>query len=189
MFELSVELLHRLQQRIHMLEVMVVCHTPSHVAPDILLRIQFWRVGWQPFELNPVTVLLQQPRNGFRLVRLVVVDKEHHLALRVSRQFIGPRNSSQQSPKPHAVATSMDDRHRLAGDRIHCAPVPALRHMHARCQNDPLLTDARPAARDRWEQAHLGRISQEKDPLWAGLSFPVRNLLFSLRRGQGLAYA
>jgi hypothetical protein len=52
-----------------------------------------------------------------------------------------------------------------------------------------LSSNARPAAGDRREQAHFGRVSKEKDLFWAGLSFPVSDLFFSLRRDPGPAYA
>lgn len=187
--QLSVELFHRLQQGIYMLEVMIVRHATSHVLPDFLLRVQFWRVGWQPFKLNPVSVLLQQLENGFCLMRLVIVHKENNSPLWMSRQSIGSRNGSQQSPESNVVPTLMDHRHRLSCDGVHCTPVPALRCTHAGRQNDSLLSNARPTAGDRWEQTHLGRISKQKDLFWTGLSFPVSDLFFSLQPGQGLAYA
>jgi len=172
-----------------MLEVVIVRHAPSHVLPDVLLSVQLRRVGWQPFKLNPVFVLLQQPENGPRLVRLVVVDKEDDLAFRMSSQIIGSRNSCQQSPKANIVPPLMNHGHRFACDGVHCTPVPTFCRTHTGCEDDPLPSNARPAAGDRREQAHLGRVSEEKDLFWTGLSFSVSDLFFSLRRGQGPAYA
>ena len=172
-----------------MLKVVIVRHAPSHMLPDVLLGVQLRGVGRQLFQLNPVVVLLQQPENGFGLVRFVVVDKENDFALRVCRQIIGSRNGCQQAPKSNIVPTRMEHRYRLAGNGVHRPPGPALRRMHTGGQDDPLASNARPAAGDRRKQAHLGRISEEQDAFCIGLSFPLSDLFFSLRPSQGLAYA
>lgn len=188
-FQLLVKLFHRLQQGVHMFKVMIMRHAPSHVPPDVFLWIQFGRVGWQPFKLNPVLVLLQQVANSFCFVRPVIVDIENDLALRMSRQLTSSRNGSQQTPKPNIVATMVDHRYRLACDRVHGTPVPALGCTHTGCQNDSLLADARPAASDCRKQTHLGRICKEENLLRAGFGLVISNAFFSLRRDPGLACA
>ena len=117
-----------------MIEVMVVRTTSPHMLPNVLLWVQLRRVGRQPFELDLLAVLLQQPLNRLRFVCSVVVNKQHHPALWMFWQRIRPRDGCQQTPEAHIVAATMNDVHRPACQRFNSTPVPALGGTHTRCQ-------------------------------------------------------
>ncbi len=188
-FQLLMELVGCIQQSIHFLEVVVMRHAPAHVLPDVFLRIQLWRVSWQPHHADPVFVLLQQPLNYLGTMGPVIVHKQRHLAFWVSGQLIGARDSCQQTAEAHIVAPRMDHVQRLSGDRIDSSPVPALGSFRSGCQDDPLVTNARPTARDGGQQAQLSRVSQQQDVLWSRLSLQLCDLFFSPRPVQDPAYA
>ena len=172
-----------------MLKVMVVCHAASHILPDILLRIQLWRVGRQPLDLDLVVMPLQQVLDKLCLMRFIIVNEQNDSASWVGWQIVGSRDSSQQPPEANVVAAAMNYIHRSAGDGINNTPIPSLRRPHTRRQDGSLLANGRPAAGDSWKRTYLGRISEEENQVRSGLRFQFSDTFFSLRRGQDLAYA
>ena len=180
--------LYSLQQGIYSLKVVIMCHTASHILPDILLRVQLWRVGRQPLDLNLVPMPLQQLVDTFCLMCFVIVDEQNNLAFWVRRQIIGPRNGGEQSPETHIVATAMNHMHASTGDRINGAPIPPLCCSHTWCEDGPLLANGCPTTSDGWKRTYLGRISEEENQVWSGLRFQFSDVFFSLQRGQNLAY-
>ena len=119
----------------------------------------------------------------------VIVNKQDHFALRMSRQLIGSRDGGQQASEPNVVAAAMNHMHRLAGDWVDSAPIPAFRGSHTGCQDDALLSNGRPAAGDGWQQAHFGGVSEQKDKRWANLALQISNPFFSPRPAQDPACA
>jgi hypothetical protein len=170
-------------------KVIVVRHAASHILPDILLRIQLWRVGRQPFEPDLVTMSLQQLLDTFRLMRSVVVNEQNDPAFWMGRQIVRSRDGGQQSPEAHIVALVVNHMHSSSGDGINSTPIPALCRPHTRCQDGPLLTYGRPTPGDGWKRTYLGRVSEKENQVRPGLSFQLSDTFFSLRRGQDLAYA
>jgi hypothetical protein len=172
-----------------MLKVMVMCHAASHILPDILLRIQLWRVGRQPLDLDLVIMPLQQLLDTFRFMRFVIVNEQNNLALWMSRQIVGSRDGGQQPPEAHIIAPVVDHVHSSSGDGINGTPIPPLCRPHTRCQDGPLLANGGPATGDGWKRAYLGGVSEEENQVRSDLSFQLSDAFFSLRKGQGLAYA
>lgn len=187
--QLPMELYHSIKQSVQMLEVMVVRHASPHVLPDIFLGIEFRCIGWQPFELDLMSVRFQQPLHNLRAMGFVIVDEQNHPALRMGWQLICPGDGGQQSPKTYIVATMMNHVDRPASDDINSAPVPALGRSHPGRQNDTLLSNRHPTPRDSRKQTHFSRVSEKKDEFWSGLSFQFTDSFFSLQRVQDPAYA
>lgn len=168
---------------------MVMCHAASHILPDILLRIQLWGVGRQPLDLDLVSMPLQQLLDAFRFMGFVIVNEKNNLAFRMGRQIVGSRNGSQQPPEAHIVAPLVDHVHSSSGDGVNGAPIPPFCRPRTWCQNSPLLANGCPATGDSWKRTYLGRVSEEKNRVWSGLSFQLSDAFFSLRKGLDLAYA
>ena len=171
-----------------MLEVMVMCHAASHIPPDILLRIQLWRVRRQPLDLDLMIMPLQQVLDTLRLMRFVIVDEQNNPTFWMGWQIVGSRDSGQQPPEAHVVAPVVDHIHSSSGDGLNSTPIPPLRRPHTRCQDGPLLANGRPAAGDGWKRTDLGRVSEEENQVWSSLSFQLSDAFFSLQKGQYLAY-
>jgi len=187
--QLLMELFHGIQQRIQLLEVMIVRHVSAHMLPDIFLRVELRRIGWQPFNLDLMSVRFQQLTDNLGAMGFIIINEQNHLALRVRGQLIGPGDGGQQSPKAYIVATTMNHVDCPASDGINGTPVPALRRSHPGRQNNTLLSNTHPATCDGRQQAHFGRISKEENEFWSGLSFQFTNACFSLLRVQDPVYA
>ena len=170
------------------LKVVVVCHTASHIPPDVLLRIQLWRVGRQPLDLDLVIMPLQQLLDAFRLMRFVIVNEQNDSTFWMRRQIVGSRDGGQQPPEAYIVAPAVDHMHSSSGDGINGTPNPPLCRPHTRCQDGPLFANGCPAPGDGWKRTYLGRVSEEENQVRSGLSFQLSDMFFSLRRGQDLAY-
>lgn len=67
-------------QSIYVFKIVVVGNPSPHMLPDILLRIQFRRVRWQPLNLNALFMFAQELLHDLRLMRLVVVSKDDYAA-------------------------------------------------------------------------------------------------------------
>lgn len=188
-FQLLVELFHGIQQSLQLLEVVIVRYASPHMLPDIFLWVEFRRIGWQPFNLNLMSMRFQQLTDDLGAMGFIIINKQNHLAPRVSRQLIGPGDGGQQSPKADIVAPTVNHVDCPASDGINGTPVPALRRAHPGRQNHTLLANTAPATRDGRKQAHFGRISEQENEFWSGLRFQFTDSFFSQLPVQDPVYA
>lgn len=170
-------------------EVVVMSDAPSHMLPDVLLWVHLRCVSREELDLNPMVMLLQELSHGSCLMGLVIVEEQVHFALRMAGQLVGPRDGRQQSSKANVVAAAMDDVQGLTGQRIDRAKVPALLCPHAWCENHSLLTNASPAAGDRWQCADLRRVAQEHNMILVRQGDQLTEPFFSPPPAQDPAYA
>lgn len=159
---------------------MIMSHTPTHMTPNILLRIQLRIVRRRPFQLDLMFVFLQQVLDCLGFVCFVVINKQDHLAFWMRRQVVSSRDGCQQASESNIVVATMDYMHRLARDWTDSTPVPAFRGSLAGCQDHTLLSSSCPTARDGRKCTNFSRVCEQDNEIWTCSGHQFSDLFFSL---------
>lgn len=116
-------------------------------GPDTFIWVQFWRVGWQIFQVEPAVLASQLP-HGFSLVNPTVVPQEDHVPTKVLQEVpheeaylrVTYVRSVELEIQPEATSPRAHRQRRYRGDAVPTLVVSMNGRLPARC---PSPTDGR----------------------------------------------